>query len=337
MKSSFRTGRVAMGFVVGLTAGLVNSEVTLAQSAAPTELSIALSSNSIAAASLRLVDKLGLFAKNGLKPRFIFSDSGNAAVAALIGGSTDFATAAMDDFIPLRARGQQDAVIVTNVYRGVAGVVVIRKDVAEKLPAKPGDPPEARLRALDGLLLAATSPTSGMVGPLRLALGMVGTNVRMTYMQLPAMFPAMKTEAIQAFIATSPFWEQAVEAGLAVRWLSGPQGEFPESTVTASASALLTTRTYADRNPDVIRRVRAAYDQFVAIGRDRPAEVLNVLKQVFPDLSQQVVELSFEQNSPSWMRPDLSEADLRKEIEMRKGGNIPNLEKLEPLSLLLPR
>ena len=337
MKYSFRNVRLAFGLVVGLVTCLANSDVTFAQAAAPTEISIVFSSNSIAGSSMRLVDKLGLFEKNGVKPHFIFSDSGNAALAALVGGSTDFATVAMDDLIPLRAKGQQDVVIVANAYRGVAGVVVVRKDVAEKLSAKPTDPPEARIKALDGLLLAATSATSGMVGPLRLALGLVGANVRMTYMQLPAMFPAMKTGAIQAYIATSPFWEQAVEAGVAVRWLSGPQGEFPESTVTVSALSLVTTRAYAERNADVIRRVRAANDQFASIIRNRPADVLNALKQLYPDLSPQVVDLSFEQNSPSWSHPDLSEADLRKEIDMRKGSNIPNLDKIDPNSLVLPR
>ena len=184
----------------------------------------------------------GLFEKNGLKPRFIVSESGTAALTALVGGSVDFSTSAIEEFLALRAQGNQSAGIVLNVYRGISGVVVVRKDVAETLPVKPSDPPEARFKALDGLILAGTSPTSGMVGPLRAASGMNGANIRMTYMQQPAMFAAMKTGAIQAFIAGSPFWEQAVDAGLGVRWLSGPQGEFPELTVSVSASSLLTTR-----------------------------------------------------------------------------------------------
>jgi ABC-type nitrate/sulfonate/bicarbonate transport system substrate-binding protein len=337
MKSSFRIVRLALGILAALATGLVASDVAFAQTASPAEISIVLSSNSIAGSSMRLVNQLGLLERNGVKAHFVFSDSGNAALAALVGGSSNFATVAMDDLIPLRAKGQQDVAIVVNAYRGVAGVIVVRKDVADKLPAKPTDSAEARVKALDGLILAATSATSGMVGPLRLALHMVGANVRFTYMQLPAMFPALKTGAIQAYIATSPFWEQAVEDGVAVRWLSGPQGEFPPSTVTASALSLVTTTGYAHSHPDVIKHIRAAYDQFAALIHEHPDQVLAALKQLYPDLPPRVVELSFQQNSPAWARPDLSEADIRKEIDMRKGGNIPNLDKIDPATVVLPR
>lgn len=331
MKQSLITMVVAAGITSGSTLA------TVAQTPAPIEVSIALSSSSIAAASPRLSERLGLYEKNGLKVRFVVTDNGNAALAALVGGSTNLATAGMDDIIPLKAQGQQDVVVVANLYRGVAGVLVVRNDVVDKLPAKPGDPVEARLKALDGLLLAATSPTSAMVGPLKLALGMVGSNVRMTYMQLPAMYPAMKTGAVQALLATSPYWEQAVEAGIATRWISGPKGEFPDSAVTVSAASMITTRAYADRNGEVMRRLRAISDQFAALVRERPTDVLDALKQLYPDLSPRIVELSFEQNSPSWTHPDLSEADVRKEIDMRKGGPIANLDKVDPRSLLLPR
>ena len=87
----------------------------------------------------------------------------------------------------------------------------------------------------------------------------------------------------------------------------------------------------------MIRRVRATFDDLNATIRNRPAEAVTALKKLFPDLPPRVIELAFELNSPSWIHPDLSEADLRKEIAMRKGGNIPNVDKLEPSSLLVPR
>ena len=87
------------------------------------------------------------------------------------------------------------------------------------------------------------------------------------------------------------------------------------------------------KNPDVIRRVRAAFDDLGKAVRERPNDVIAALKKMYPDLPEDVLKLSFEQNSPNWLRPDFSEADLRKELTMRKGGGLQNLETIEPMSL----
>jgi hypothetical protein len=59
---------------------------------------------------------------------------------------------------------------------------------------------------------------------------------------------------------------------------------------------LHTSRAYADKNPDVIRRVRMIFDDLGKVVRERPNDVIAALKKMYPDLPEDVLKLSFEQN-----------------------------------------
>ena len=326
-----------LGLLPGLFLGLLAPEGAQAQ-AAPTEIVIAVSSNSFPVAGVRLVDKMGFLEKNGLKARFIVSESGSQATAALLSGSVNFIAAGLEELIALRGRGNEDTVLVSNIYHGQPGVVVLRKEVAAKLGVKPDDPPVARLKALEGLTLAAPSPTSGILSGVRISARLTGVNIRYTYVAQTAMVAALQAGAIDSFVASSPFWEPAVNSGAAVRWLSGPNNEYLEDATTISPSCLQASRVYAERNPDVIRRVRAGFRELATAIRERPADVLRALKQIYPDLPENVVTEAFEQNGKNWLYPDFTEADLRKEIKMLKdGGTIPNLDRIQPLALIAPQ
>ena len=54
------------------------------------DIKISMSSASLATASVRIAQELGLFKKHGLKPNFIVMDSSNVATMGLISGSVDF-------------------------------------------------------------------------------------------------------------------------------------------------------------------------------------------------------------------------------------------------------
>ena len=270
---------VAMAASLGLFSGLLAPEGAQAQ-ASPTEIVIAVSSNSFPVAGVRLVDKMGFLEKNGLKARFIVSESGSQATAALLAGSVNFIAAGLEELIALRGRGNEDTVLVSNIYHGQPGVVVLRKEVAAKLGVKPDDPPAARLKALEGLTLAAPSPTSGILSGVRISARITGVNIRYTYVAQTAMVAALQAGAINSFVASSPFWEPAVNSGAAVRWLSGPSNEYLEEATTISPSCLQASRVYAERNPDVIRRVRAGFRELATAIRERPADVLRALKQI---------------------------------------------------------
>ena len=319
---------------LGLVLGLWPPNVAVAQ-AALKEITILLPGTTFALANLRAADRMGLYEKHGLKPKFVMGENGATIMSALLSGTVEFVSTGMDELIALRAQGNNDVGIVVNGYRGLAAVVVLRKDVADKLSVKPDASPEARMRALDGLLLASPSPTSTLLSGLKAGSAKYGITMRYTYMQQPAMAAALQTGAIQGYVSTSPFWESTISGGFAVRWLSGPRGEFPQPTTTSN-SALQTTYAYAKKNPDVVRAIHATFDDFSKAIRERPAEITAAMKQVYPEMSDEVMKGAFAENSPNWVQIELSEADMRNEIDMRRDQH-PNVAKIEPASLLIPR
>ena len=119
-----------------------------------------------------------------------------------------------------------------------------------------------------------------------------------------------------------------------MRWLSGPRGEFPQPTTTSN-SALQTTFAYAKKNPDVVRAIRAIFDDFSKAIRERPAEITAAMKH-YPEMTDEVMKGAFAENSPNWIQTELSEADMRNEIDMRRDQH-PNIARIEPASLLIPR
>ena len=69
-----------------------------------------------------------------------------------------------------------------NPNRGLSGSLVLGKAVAERLDLPPGAQVAARLRALDGLAIAAPSATSAYLTPVKDAAEALGAKIRFVYM-----------------------------------------------------------------------------------------------------------------------------------------------------------
>ncbi len=213
------------------------------------EVTVAVSSTSFVLGGVRIGEQTGLFEKNGLKPRIVVMDSGNAAMSALIGRSAQFAVAGPGEVLAAKARGV-DVVVAASLYRGFAGFVVLSKAVAAKLPAKPDSPLHDRLKALDGLAIAVPSATSALLAPIRTAVTEAGAKVRFPYMAQPAMVSALETGAIDGMVAAFPFAGTPILKGTGVLWLDGPGGDLPDFALPSSSSTLHATGEYVAANMD---------------------------------------------------------------------------------------
>ncbi|WP_164850583.1 ABC transporter substrate-binding protein [Sinorhizobium medicae] len=303
--------------------------------AEPVPIKVAQSSASFPSITPRLADALGLFEAHGLKPTFIVSESGAGALTALVSGSVEFATGGMDALLSLRAQGQDSVGVAVNIYRGQSGIVVLDKDTVQRLSTKSTDSNDARVRALDGLSIAAPSASSSMVGTLNMSTELVGgAKINFVYMSQSAMPAAMQTHSVDGYIASSPYPEQAVAAGYGAIWLSGPKREFPEAAITNASLVLFSSKEFNERHPEVLKSVRGVFDDFARLVTEQPDRVLEALRQILPDLSEEALHASFVQNSQNWTKPHLSLEDLRREIAMRK-GTIENLDAIDPGTLVL--
>ncbi len=301
----------------------------------PQAINLAVSSTSLALGGIRIAENAGVFAKHGLQVKVTVMDSGNAAMAALLAGSVQFAAAGPPEALAARARGQ-DVVIAANIYRGLAGSVVLSKAAAAKLGVRADAPINDRLRALDGLTIAVPSATSALLGPLKSSAATAGAKVKYTYMAQPAMIAALESNAIDGIMASSPFSGVPQLKGTGVLWIDGPKGEFPADVSPASSSCLLTTPAAAAANAEVIRKFRAALEDVATLVKQKPDEAKRALAKAYPKIDQAGLDLAFAQQAANWTRPVLTEADVKQEIRLlRSASNLPGLDKVTPESVLL--
>jgi ABC-type nitrate/sulfonate/bicarbonate transport system substrate-binding protein len=303
-----------------------------AQDATP--ITIALSSNAFPYGGLFIAEKAGLFAKHGLQPKIVVMDSGNAAMTALIAGSAQFSASGPGEVLAARSRGQ-NVVIVGNFYRGLSASVILSKAVADKLNVAANAPIKERLRALDGLTIAAPSATSAYLHPVKAAAEEVGAKVKFVYMAQPAMVAALQSGAIQGMIAASPYAGVPMAKGTGVAWISGPKGEFPASVQPTSSACLQTSEQYATANPQVIAKMRAVLSDLAQYIKDRPEDAKRNLAAAYPQVDSAAIDQAFAQDAGNWARPELTEADIQQEIRILAAtGLVAGVNNIKPSAVL---
>lgn len=308
----------------------------LAQS--PAEVSIGLASRSFVSSGPRIADEMGLFAKHGIKPKFSVIDGANGTLTALISKSIDVALSGTPDAIAAQAHGQK-VVVIANTCAGLSGSLLLSSSAAGRLGVAAGAPAAARLKALDGLTVASTSPTSSFTVSYGGAAKAVGANVKFTYMALPAMVAALETGAIDGYIGTAPFWVQSVQKSGAVMWLSGPKGELPPEFTPASCANLQVTRDYAEAHPDIVKAIAAAEADYTKSVENDPAGLRAAIHRLYPEYDDKTVELMLSVEADAWRKSNpLTAADMAHEIAYVKmgGSNLPGIDNIKPADLIYP-
>lgn len=318
--------------VAGLALGLV--PIRPAVAAEPVNITIAVSSNTLAYGGLRIAEGASLFQKNGLNPKITVMESGNAAISAVLGGSAEFSSSGPGEVLAARVRGQR-MIIVANVYRGLSGSVVLAKSIAEKLGEAGKQGLSAKIKALDGLVIAAPSATSAYLTPIKSAAEEQGARPKFVYMSQPAMVAALQSGAIQGMIAGAPFSLAPVKSGAGVVWLNGPHGELPKDVLPASSACLQTSEAYAAGHQEVVAALQKTFADLAAFIRQRPDEARAILAKAYPLLDPASLAAIFEQESPNWSQPVMTPADIAQEIAIqRKSGGLKGVEEVDPTAVI---
>jgi ABC-type nitrate/sulfonate/bicarbonate transport system substrate-binding protein len=301
------------------------------------EVPIALAGLSLVSASARIANEMALFQKHGIQPKFTILDSANAADAALIAGSVRAAVSGPGELVMAQAHGQK-VVALVNTYAGLGASMTLGKSVAEKLGVSPKAPIKERLKALDGLLIASTTPTSSYTVALKAATQWAGANIKLTYMSQQAMVAALEAGNVQGFFTSAPFWAIPLVRGYGVQWFSGPGGELPSEFAPKSSVSLQVMRDYAEANPDLMKRLVAVFDDLTDALNQRPADVKAAVARLYPELDAQTLDLLFANESPAWKAGHFTPADIAHEIEFVKaaGVTLPAGVNLDPRAMLYP-
>ncbi len=301
------------------------------------DVAVGLGSRSLAGGSLRIAKEIGLFEKHGLNASFVFTDNPTVAMSGLLSRSYKFAVTGFPDFLTARAQGQE-VVVVASTYNGLGINVVLDKTVAARTGLARSAPAGQRLKAMDGLLIAATGPSSTTRISLDVAVKAEGANIRFTYMTYQAMLSALEAGAIQGFVAAAPFWAQAVTGGKGAEWIS-VKDELQPQFVPTMSSALGTRADVIAAEPDLVRRMAAVVADIGVAVRERPAEVRAAIAKLYEGLDAQTIDILFRSEAPSWATRPLTEEQVNREIAYLKTYmQAPRgIETVEPKSMIYAR
>ena len=316
---------------------LVCSLVAALPAQAQTKVKFALASTSVPGGTARIVKQLGLFAKYGLDAEVVPMDSGNVATAAVISGSAQFYTAAGTEAVVAQSRGQQ-IVAVTAAVKGIPAMIVLRKDVATKSGIPANGDATARVKALDGLIIAVPGLTGSYPAVVRSAARSAGANVKLVDLAQQAMPAALASSAIDGFISSSPFYGVSVLNGSGVIWLNTVTGDVPESSLPANSSVVFTMRSYAEQHPEVVKAVRDAYRDFAALAANDPEKIRQAVYALFPNADRANLDLSLSFEMRGFITEKLTPEAFAKEIAFVRSStpNLPGLDTLDPAQLIAP-
>jgi ABC-type nitrate/sulfonate/bicarbonate transport system substrate-binding protein len=321
--------------LVGLALLALADNAAIAQE--PIRITIGLASGSLPSSAPRFAQQMGLFQKHGLDPKITIMEDASIATMGLISGTLDFNVAAPSDAIIANARGQSLGVVAT-VYGGYSPALVLSRKFAEETKVSPTAPVAERIKALDNLVIASTSATSNFTLGIKCAMATTRSTPRLTFMSQPAMVAALESGAVQAFIASAPFYGISAIKGSGVIWLSGPKGEYPEGCATTYAATINSSVAYAKANPEAIRRVRAVFADFAEAVRQRPNDVKAAIGTLFPDIDKATIDLLFQSESLGYSASPPTAEGLAREVAFVKlsGVPVPNLDSIDPAKLLIP-
>jgi len=327
----FRISRRAVigGAAASLFAPAVRSQAQLR------DISIPITSSSFATASVRAAEILGCFSRHGLNAKFPLMDTGSTVTAALVSGSIQVALGGAGEQVAAAARGQS-IMALTNTYWGLASTLVLAKETAQKTGISPSAPIQDRLKALDGILIAAPSSTSTYTNSFRGAAEAAGAKIRFTYMGQPQMVAALESGAIQGYSAGAPFWGDQVKRDKAVVWISGPKGELPARNTPASITTFHTMRPFAEANSALMQQILDSYRDFSDILERTPQRVRGALSKIYPDIDPATLDLLFDLEHRAWGMRDVSLEDVKQDIAfmIASGVSLPGIEKVDPASLI---
>ena len=321
--------------LLGIAAALLFTCGTHAKELQPVR--IGLTSNSFANAGVLVSQIMGLYEGRGLKPAITVAENSAVAMSALIGGSFDTVVIATAEVINANARGQR-VVTLSNLYGGLAGTLVLSKAVADRLGVAANAPVSARLKALDGLKIASPSAVSSFTFSYFSAARAAGAKPVPVYVSQPAMVSALQAGAIDGFIASAPFWASPVMNGLGVAWLSGPRGDLGNDFTFSSAGAALMMLKVAEANPEMAKSLALVYQDFAEAVKNKPEEVKAALLKLYPTLNKKDIDVMYDAELFGWTPKPLTKETMAHDIELVKasGMDVPNLDKVDPASMLFP-
>jgi len=259
----------------------------------------------------------------------------NSQVEGLLSRQLDFIESNSMEPVKTHAVGR-NLLSVAPMLSCYTNSLVVRKEVAERLKLARTSPLKERLAGLKDLRVGVTNLSQGAGLWVLLLLdeaGLSAKDVRLHQLDnAPGMMAAFRTGQIDALSSGSPPGEQLEAEGLGVRLITGPGGDFPGFGPESKFpyTSIITTRQYAQENPDVVLRITAAFMWANAqIQADKDGVRERVRQVMFPKLPEAVYREAYDFTYPCFARPEdrFTQASFERIVRVanlgRKAGGLP--------------
>lgn len=230
---------------------------------------------------------LKLFEKHGIDVDLVMITGGSRSMAALLGGSTQFATGSATAPLLAAARGG-DVVIVAASYNKFPAAIVAKSDIRS--------PKDLRGKKL-GILNFGGSHDLGMQLAFK-EWGMKPNEVNvMIGGDAPTRLVALTTGRIDATLLSPPHLTKAVKAGYRVL------ADMGEMRANFSQSTVYVRRSYLRENRDVVKRFLRAYSEAAHVIKTDRERTLKVFAKRMRLEDSEILNATYDYYAPRFSFP----------------------------------
>lgn len=292
--SAARSRRVAAEFAA-FTFGVAGLFIFLHSASAETvpTVTIGKAVDTIPFTVVEVAIERDFFKNNGVNVKQVLVQGSSAANAAMIGGSLQFACEAAVPLMLARSHGVP-IMAVDALDSGVTLQFIAAKKWLAKHPLPPNADLKQKMTALNGSVLGAVGTTDpAFYGLVR---GWADLPKREGYRtetltSQAAVAIAMQRGLIDVSVQSPPHSEELVALGDGVLFVDRKD----VARFNNVAYDILTTTTdYAQKNPDVVKKVATSIAQALDFMRSHPDETLAIEQKHFPKLDKAVLQKSLQ-------------------------------------------
>ena len=217
----------------------------------------------------------GHFQAENIHPEVLIPSAYHDASQVLIGGVADIAVLTSPLYLSLIEK-REAIVVFARLLQNDSVNLVVRKDVVTARKIDPEAPLLEKLKAMRGLRIGvAAGPRSRLRALFEYAGMDIDTDIEMVITPGHRQNKEFGNGKIDALYAHTPYVETALVDQGAVMIVNQSAGEFaPLADPERMLHAMVTTREYAEANPDIVRAVtRAVYRAQALVHTDQKAAV----------------------------------------------------------------
>lgn len=270
--------------------GLVSLAPGYAQAqAARQKVTFALGGDGFHMTSIHLAMKGGFLAEEGLEGEIIDVGTASRQAAAVMGGSVDFAPMGLIQVIKAHLQGGS-MVSVAMLFDTLDISLVLSNEAIARVGITPGMPIDEKIRRLQGLRIAITSPGSTTDTTVRSLLKYRGIDPDKAITLQPigsgaSMLAALEKKQTDGFAVSAPHVQAAELKGIGKIIVDPFSGEAPEMAGVPYL-VMVTGQDTVKNKPAVVRATVRALAKAQKFAEQNPEQARAVMRKHFPDLDE---------------------------------------------------